>query len=173
MYHIYTRACLSCFDPVVWCMDRPCRYTHGGPLCTTRSAVSSRASHSRAREGAHALATSTSTRAHVVRSLSLSRVRTRGIHARTRAFLFFSFHSAAAVGRSANGYARTSLARDDDADEDADDAFVRVSSRVVSRRDARALGEDEDERETDDDAAGRRRRGRFSIRPERVADVRG
>ena len=110
-------------------------------------------------------------------SVSLSRVRTRGIHA----FRFVSFHVISFVpgggGRSPNGCARTSLARGDDADEDedADDAFVRVSSLVwivVSRRDARAL-EDIETEEKDDDAAGRRRRGRFSIRPERVADVRG
>jgi hypothetical protein len=68
-----------------------------------------------------------------------------------------------------NGCARTSLAR-------GDDAFVRASSfvwLVVSRRDARALDEDEEDVETAADAAARgRRRGRFSIRPERVADVR-
>jgi hypothetical protein len=78
--------------------------------------------------------------------------------ARTHSFHFISFVPGGG-GRSVDGYTRTSLARGDDADEDADDAFVRVSSRVVSRRDARALGEDEDERETDDDEAGRRRRG--------------
>ena len=113
--------------------------------------------------------------ASFVLCLSLSRVRTRGIHA----FRFVSFHVISFVpgggGRSTNGCARTSLARGDDEDEDADDAFVRVSSLVwivVSRRDARALENIETEEE-DDDAAGRRRRGRFSIRPERVADVRG
>ena len=110
-------------------------------------------------------------------SVSLSRVRARGIHA----FRFISFHFIAFVpgggGRWTNGCARTSLARGDDADEDADDAFVRFSSLVwivVSRRDARALDEDEEDIETEAAAAaGRRRRGRFSIRPERVADVRG
>ena len=102
-------------------------------------------------------------------SLSRSHAWDSSAHARAHSFHFIRPRRR----RSTNGYARTSLARGDDADEDADDAFVRVSSLVVSRRDARALGEDEDERETDDDAAGRRRRGRFSIRPERIADVRG
>ena len=117
--------------------------------------------------------------ASFVLCLSLSRVRTRGIHARDSRTRFVSFHVISFVpgggGRSPNGCARTSLARGDDEDEDADDAFVRVSSLVwivVSRRDARAL-EDIETEEEDDDAAGRRRRGRFSIRPERVADVRG
>ena len=111
--------------------------------------------------------------ASFVLCLSLSRVRTRGI----RAFRFVSFHVISFVpgggGRSTNGCARTSLARGDDEDEDADDAFVRVSSLVwivVSRLDARALENIETE---EDDDAGRRRRGRFSIRPERVTDVRG
>ena len=121
-----------------------------------------------------ALATSTSTRGRVVRSLSLSLAFARAGFTR-----FVSFHVISFVpgggGRSPNGCARTSLARGDDEDEDADDAFVRVSSLVwivVSRRDARALENIETEEEDDDDA-GRRRRGRFSIRPERVADVRG
>ena len=121
-----------------------------------------------------ALATSTSTRGRVVRSLSLSLAFARAGFTR-----FVSFHVISFVpgggGRSPNGCARTSLARGDDEDEDADDAFVRVSSLVwivVSRRDARALENIETE-EDDDDDAGRRRRGRFSIRPERVADVRG
>ena len=133
----------------------------------------------------------------VPHSLSLSRgARDLDLDARTRrsfsvslslAFAragftrFVSFHVISFVpgggGRSPNGCARISLARGDDEDEDADDAFVRVSSLVwivVSRRDARALDEDEEDIETEDDAAaGRRRRGRFSIRPERVADVRG
>ena len=120
-----------------------------------------------------ALATSTSTRGRVVRSLSLSLSRSHARDSRV------SFHVISFVpgggGRSPNGCARTSLARGDDEDEDADDAFVRVSSLVwivVSRRDARALENIETE-EDDDDDAGRRRRGRFSIRPERVADVRG
>ena len=88
-----------------------------------------------------------------------------------------SFHVISFVpgggGRWTNGCARTSLARGDDEDEDADDAFVRVSSLVwivVSRLDARALENIETE---EDDDAGWRRRGRFSIRPERVTDVRG
>ncbi len=114
--------------------------------------------------------------------LSLSRSRARDSRAFTCvSFHFVSFHCIRPRRRSVertNGCARTSLARGDDADEDADDAFVRVSSfvwLVVSRRDARALDEDEEDVETeeDDDAAGGRRRGRFSIRPERVADVRG
>ena len=120
-----------------------------------------------------ALATSTSTRGRVVRSLSLSLAFARAGFTR-----FVSFHVISFVpgggGRSPNGCARTSLARGDDEDEDADDAFVRVSSLVwivVSRLDARAL--ENIETEEDDDDAGRRRRGRFSIRPERVTDVRG
>lgn len=119
-----------------------------------------------------ALATSTSTRGRVVRSLSLSLAFARAGFTR-----FVSFHVISFVpgggGRSPNGCARTSLARGDDEDEDADDAFVRVSSLVwivVSRLDARALENIETE---EDDDAGWRRRGRFSIRPERVTDVRG
>ena len=119
-----------------------------------------------------ALATSTSTRGRVVRSLSLSLAFARAGFTR-----FVSFHVISVVpgggGRSPNGCARTSLARGDDEDEDADDAFVRVSSLVwivVSRLDARALENIETE---EDDDAGWRRRGRFSIRPERVTDVRG
>ena len=107
-----------------------------------------------------ALAPSTSTRGRVVRSLSLSLAFARAGFTR-----FVSFHVISFVpgggGRSPNGCARTSLARGDDEDEDADDAFVRVSSLVwivVSRRDARAL-EDIETEEKDDDAAGRRRRG--------------
>ena len=131
----------------------------------------------RARGPAHslaraALATSTSTRGRVVRSLSLSLAFARAGFTR-----FVSFHVISFVpgggGRSPNGCARTSLARGDDEDEDADDAFVRVSSLVwivVSRLDARALENIETE---EDDDAGWRRRGRFSIRPERVTDVRG
>ncbi len=127
------------------------------------------------------------------RTLSLARARDLDLDARTRRSFSVSlsrshardsrvsFHVISFVpgggGRWTNGCARTSLARGDDADEDADDAFVRVSSfvwLVVSRRDARALDEDEEDIETEDAAAaGRRRRGRFSIRPERVADVRG
>ena len=110
--------------------------------------------------------------ASFVLCLSLSRVRTRGIHARDSRTRFVSFHVISFVpgggGRSPNGCARTSLARGDDADEDVS-SLVWI---VVSRRDARAL-EDIETEEEDDDAAGRRRRGRFSIRPERVADVRG
>ena len=119
-----------------------------------------------------ALATSTSTRGRVVRSLSLSLAFARAGFTR-----FVSFHVISFVpgggGRSPNGCARTSLARGDDEDEDADDAFVRVSSLVwivVSRLDARALENIETE---EDDDAGWRRRGRFSVRPERVTDVRG
>ena len=119
-----------------------------------------------------ALATSTSTRGRFVRSLSLSLAFARAGFTR-----FVSFHVISFVpgggGRSPNGCARTSLARGDDEDEDADDAFVRVSSLVwivVSRLDARALENIETE---EDDDAGWRRRGRFSIRPERVTDVRG
>ena len=125
-----------------------------------------------------ALATSTSTRGRVVRSLSLSLSRSHARDSRV-SFRFVPFHVISFVpgggGRSPNGCARISLARGDDEDEDADDAFVRVSSLVwivVSRRDARALENIETEEEDDDDA-GRRRRGRFSIRPERVTDVRG
>ena len=138
-------------------------------MCTSRSRPAPLEAPPLARA---ALATSTSTRGRVVRSLSLSLAFARAGFTR-----FVSFHVISFVpgggGRSPNGCARTSLARGDDEDEDADDAFVRVSSLVwivVSRLDARALENIETE---EDDDAGWRRRGRFSIRPERVTDVRG
>ena len=172
MYHIETRACISCFDAVVWCMDRPCRYTHGGPPCAPSRSRTARArgpAHSRAR-GARDLDLDARTRRSFSVSLSLA-------FARAGFTRFVPFHVISFVpgggGRSPNGCARISLARGDDEDEDADDAFVRVSSLVwivVSRRDARALENIETE---EDDDAGWRRRGRFSIRPERVTDVRG
>ena len=140
-------------------------------MCTLEVPPRARSSAPRTRARA-ALATSTSTRGRVVRSLSLSLAFARAGFTR-----FVSFHVISFVpgggGRSPNGCARTSLARGDDEDEDADDAFVRVSSLVwivVSRLDARALENIETE---EDDDAGWRRRGRFSIRPERVTDVRG
>ena len=86
--HRDARVYYRVFDPVVWCMDRPCRYTHGGPPCAPSRSRPARArgpAHSRAR-GARDLDLDARTRRSF--SVSLSRVRTRGIHA----FRFVSCH---------------------------------------------------------------------------------